>query len=368
MSSPAVLRRLLTDGRVSKDAHLHWPPLINGEVGPGWPLFAWVVVRNMFTAYGEDHRRLRRLVSSAFTTRRTAALRPRVEAIVTALLDELDAAATGEPVDLRDRYAYPLPIQVICELFGVEDPDAREEIRRCVDVFFRTTTAPEEAAAALPRMREVLRGLVQEKRARPTDDLSSALIAARDGGSALSEEELVDTLTLFLSAGHETTVNLLDNAVHAMLTHPAQLAMVRAGQATWDDVIEETLRAEPPVANLPLRFAVEDIQVDDDTTIGKAEAILVCLAAAGRDPDVHGADADLFDITRADKEHLAFGYGVHHCLGAPLARLEASIALPALFTRFPDLTLAAQPSELRPLDSFISNGHRTLPVLLRPTD
>ncbi|MFC4056658.1 cytochrome P450 [Actinomadura syzygii] len=366
VSSPALLRRLLTDDRVSKDAHLHWPPLINGEVGPGWPLFAWVVVRNMLTAYGDDHRRLRRLVTSAFTTRRTAALRPRVEAIVTALLDELDAAAPGEPVDLRDRYAYPLPIGVICELFGVEDPDAREEIRRCVDVFFRTTTGPEEAAAALPRMQEILRGLVQEKRAHPTDDLSSALIIARDEGSSLSEEELVDTLTLFLSAGHETTVNLLDNAIHAMLTHPAQFAMVRAGQATWDDVIEETLRAEPPVANLPLRFAVEDIQVDDGVTIGKGEAILACYAAAGRDPDAHGDDADLFDVTRADKEHMAFGHGVHYCLGAPLARLEASIALPALFRRFPDLALAVEPSELLPLDSFISNGHRALPVRLRP--
>ncbi|WP_242887951.1 cytochrome P450 family protein [Actinomadura litoris] len=370
VSGPEPLRRLLTDDRVSKDAYLHWPPLTNREVGPGWPLFAWVAVRNMLTAYGDDHRRLRRLASSAFTARRTAALRPRVEAIVAALLDGLDgldAAEPGEPVDLRDRYAYPLPIRVICELFGVEDAGVREEIRRCVDVFFRTTAGPEEAAAALPRMREILRGLIQEKRARPTDDLSSALIAARDQGSSLSEEELVDTLTLFLSAGHETTVNLLDNAIHALLTRPAQLAMVRAGRATWDDVIEETLRAEPPVANLPLRFAVEDIPLEDGVTIAKGEAILACYAAAGRDPDAHGADADLFDVTRADKEHMAFGHGVHYCLGAPLARLEASLALPALFERFPEMELAVEPGELLPLDSFISNGHRALPVRLRPT-
>ncbi|MBO2449717.1 cytochrome P450 [Actinomadura barringtoniae] len=373
VSSPELLRLLLTDDRVSKDAYLHWPSLINGEVGPGWPLFAWVAVRNMLTAYGDDHRRLRRLVSSAFTVRRTAAMRPRVEAIVADLLDELElelelgaAASPGEPVDLRDRYAYPLPIRVICELFGVDDPGAREEIRRCVDVFFRTTAGPEEAAAAFPRMQEILRGLVQDKRARPADDLSSALIAARDEGSPLSEEELVDTLVLFLSAGHETTVNLLDNAIHAMLTRPDQRALVQAGRATWDDVIEETLRAEPPIANLPLRFAVEDIELEDGVTLGKGEAILACYAAAGRDTGTHGDDAGLFDVTRADKEHMAFGYGVHYCLGAPLARLEAAIALPALFTRFPDLALAVKPDELQPLDSFISNGHRALPVSLTP--
>ncbi|MGI5171213.1 cytochrome P450 family protein [Spirillospora sp. CA-253888] len=366
VSSPALLRRLLTDDRVSKDAYLHWPPFINGEVGPGWQLFAWVAVHNMLTGYGDDHRRLRRLVSSAFTARRTTALRPRVEMIVADLLDELGSVAAGGPVDLRDRYAYPLPIPVICELFGIVDPGVREEIRRCVDAFFRTTTAPEEVAAAFPRMQEIMRGVVREKRARPADDLSSALIAARDEGSPLSEEELVDTLVLLLSAGHETTVNLLDNAIHAMLVHPGQLALVRAGQATWDDVIEETLRTEPPIANLPLRFAIEDIELDDGIVLGKGEAIPACYAAAGRDAHAHGDDADLFDVTRADKEHMAFGYGVHYCLGAPLAKLEAAVALPALFARFPDLALAAKPDELQPLDSFISNGHRTLPILLAP--
>ncbi|RFU40924.1 cytochrome P450 [Actinomadura logoneensis] len=366
VSDPALLRRLLTDSRVSKDAYQHWPPLAGGQVGPRWPLFAWVAVRNMFTAYGDDHRRLRRLVSSAFTVRRTAALRPRIEAVVAALLDEVAEAGAAGPVDLRERFAYPLPIQVICELFGVADEADREEVRRCVDVFFRTTATPEEAAAALPRLREILRGLVAEKRERPGDDLSSGLIAAREGGSRLSEEEMVDTLALFLSAGHETTVNLLDNAIHALLTRPGQLDLVRTGRATWDDVVEETLRAESPVANLPLRFAVEDIELDGGTVLRAGDAIVCCLAAAGRDPGLHGADAAVFDVTRADKEHLAFGYGVHHCLGAPLARLEAAIALPALFARFPGLTLAVDPAELRPLASFISNGHRALPVLVGP--
>lgn len=133
------------------------------------------------------------------------------------------------------------------------------------------------------------------------------------------------------------------------------------------DVVEETLRVDAPVASLPLRYAVEDLDIaelggPDGAFIGKGEAILVAYAAAGRDPERHGKDADRFDVTRADKEHLAFGHGVHHCLGAPLGRLEARIALPALFERFPDLQLAVLQEELRPVDSFISNGHRTLPV------
>jgi cytochrome P450 len=360
----SLLRRLLTDPRVSKDPRRHWPPWINGEISPEWPIFVWLAVNNMLTAYGPDHQRLRRLISSAFTTRRTAALRPRIEKIVTELLDGFAAVPPGARVDLREEYAYPLPITVICELFGIDDKAARDEMRRCVSTFFNTSAAPDEVAAAYPRMQELLGTLIAEKRKKPGDDLSSALIAARDEGSRLSEDELVSTLVLFVSAGHETTVNLLDNAIYTLLTRPDQLALVRAGRAGWDDVVEEALRAEAPIANLPLRFVVEDITLDDDVTLRGGEAILGCYAAAGRDPLVHGDDADRFDVTRANKEHIAFGYGVHHCLGAPLARLEATIALPELFERYPGLALAAEPGELRPLGTFISNGHRSLPVRL----
>jgi cytochrome P450 len=360
----SLLRRLLTDSRVSKDPRRHWPMWINGEISPEWPLFAWLAVNNMLTAYGDNHRRLRRLISSAFTARRTAALGPRIEKIVTELLDDLEAAPPGPPVDLREEYAYPLPIAVICELFGIDDEAARDEMRRCVNTFFNTSAEPDEVAAAYPRMQELLGALIAEKRKNPGDDLSSALIAARDDDSQLSEEELISTLMLFISAGHETTVNLLDNAIYTLLTHPDQLALVHTGHAGWDDVVEETLRAEAPIANLPLRFVVEDITLDDGITLRKGVAILGCYAAAGRDPLVHGDAADRFDVTRANKEHIAFGYGVHHCLGAPLARLEATIALPALFDRYPGLTLAAGPGELQPLGSFISNGHRFLPVRL----
>jgi len=367
VSDQALLRRLLTDSRVSKDAYQHWSAWINGEISSDWPLFPWIAVRNMLTAYGPDHRRLRGLAAGAFTTRRVAALRPRIDAIVGGLLNELADLSPHRPVDLRERYALQLPITVICELFGIGDEATREEVRRCVDLLFNIGKAPEETTTAtLQHLREILCGLVADKRERPSDDLSSALIAARDGNASLSEDELVDTLVLLVSAGHETTVNLLGNAIVAMLTNPGQLGLVRGGRVTWEDVIEETLRRQAPVPNLPLRFAVEDIDIGDGLTLRAGEAILACYLAAGLDPLTHGRNADQFDATRAAKDHLAFGHGVHHCLGAPLARLEAAIALPALFERYPDLTLAVSPGELLPMESFVSNGYRALPAWLTP--
>ncbi|MBE8473375.1 cytochrome P450 family protein [Streptomyces justiciae] len=370
VSSPALLRRLLADPRVSKDARQHWPRWIDGEVSPDWPLFTWVAVQNMFTAYGPDHKRLRNLVAKAFTARRTAALRPRVEAITDGLLDRVtEAGGDRQVVDLREEFCYPLPIQVIGELLGLPEEQG-PELRAVVDGVFHTSADAAEVADIYARFYAAMHQLVETKRALPGDDLTSALIATHDDdGAHLSEQELLDTLVLMVSAGHETTVNLLDNAVHALLTHPGQLALVRAGQASWDDVIEETLRAEAAVASLPLRYAVTDLDLaelggPEGAVIRAGEAILAAYAAAGRDPGHHGEDADVFDVTRADKDHLAFGYGVHHCLGAPLGRLEARVALPALFARFPGLALAVAPGELEPVDSFISHGHRSLPVRL----
>ncbi|MEU6068791.1 MULTISPECIES: cytochrome P450 family protein [Streptomyces] len=371
VSSPDLLKRLLTDPRVSKDPRQHWPRWINGEVSPEWPLFTWVAVQNMFTAYGGEHKRLRALVAKAFTARRTAALQPRIEEITKTLLDGLEEAGRrNSVVDLREGFCYPLPIQVISELFGLPEEQSAE-LRAVVDGVFHTSAGPEEVTDIYARLYAALGELVALKRRSPGDDLTSALIAARDdeGDTRLSEQELLDTLALMVSAGHETTVNLIDNAIHLLLTHPAQLARVRSGDASWDDAIEEVLRVDAPVASLPLRYAVEDLGMEEfggpaGVVIGKGEAILAAYAAAGRDPERYGADADRFDVARADKEHLAFGYGVHFCLGAPLGRLEARIALPALFDRFPGLRLAAKEAELEPVDSFISNGHRVLPALL----
>ncbi|MFJ2912619.1 cytochrome P450 [Streptomyces sp. NPDC087228] len=357
-----VLKRLLADDRVSKDPNQHWPAWRDGRFRESW-INTWVGATNMFTAYGTDHRRLRKLVSPAFTKRRTDALRPRIEEITATLLDRMAASPDGR-ADLRAAFAHPLPMAVICELFGVPE-DRRTDSARIVSAFFDTTATAVQALATLKEAHELLAGLVAAKREQPADDLTSVLIAARDEeGSSLTETELVGTLLLVLSAGHETTVNLIGNAVHALLTHPGQLALVRDGAVPWSEVVEETLRWAPPIANLPLRYAVEDIELPDGGTLARGDAILATYAAAGRDPRRHGADADVFDLFRADKEHLSFGHGVHFCIGAPLARLEASIALPALFARFPGLRPddASEPAD--PLDSFIACGFGTFPVRL----
>lgn len=369
MTDPALLKQLLTDPRVSKDPRQHWP-LFPDQILGTWPLALWVAVDNMFTAFGGDHRRLRRLVSPAFTARRMAALQPRIEEITQALLDELAATPAGESADLRERFAYPLPIRVITELMGLPE-HSQPDFRRTVDGVFDTTLSPDQAAANTKELYAILADMVAAKRARPGEDMTSVLIATRDDdeggdGSALTEQELLDTLLLVISAGYETTVNLLDQAIAALLTHPDQLALVREGKSAWTDVVEETLRYEAPVAHLPMRFAVEDIPLAQGLTIRQGDAILASYAAAGRHPDLHGATAETFDVTRVSKTHLAFGHGVHVCLGAALARMEGEIALRGLFTRFPDLALAVPASALRPGESFISNGHRELPVVLRP--
>ncbi|RJO73653.1 cytochrome P450 [Nocardia panacis] len=364
ITDQALLKGLLVDSRVSKDAKQHWPAFMAGEIPPDWPLFLWVAVSNMFTAYGADHRRLRKLVAPAFTARRTEALRSRIAAITAELLDELAATARRDGiVDLREGFAYPLPIRVISELMGVPE-ELNPGLRTCVDGIFDTSLTPEESQANYLEMYRILTELVAFRREHPGDDMTSLLVAPADEGAQLTEQELIDTLLLVISAGHETTVNLLDQAISALLTRPVERAKVLAGQVSWSDIVEESLRYEAPVAHLPLRFATDDLELGEGIRIAKGDPILASYAAANRDPKIHGDTADVFDPTRPNKEHVAFGYGAHHCLGAPLARLEAELALPALFERFPNMGLAVDVSELGAVPSFISNGHRRVPVTL----
>ncbi|RII13080.1 Cytochrome P450 107B1 [Streptomyces sp. YIM 130001] len=357
-----ALKEFLAHPDVAKNAE-HFTDLREGRIPDGWPLKTFATVQGMTTADGADHRRLRSLMSKAFTARRVAELQPRIEALTLSLLDGLDAAAAdGDGVaDLRAHFALPLPMGVICELLGV-DAEHHDRLHHLSNQIVATDIGPEEAMAANKEMVEVLGQVAASRAAEPGDDLTSALIAAREeNGDRLGPHELLGTLMLTIIAGHETTLNLITNAVRALCTHRDQLALVQAGKATWSDVVEETLRWDSPVSYFPFRYPTRDLTLDG-TTIPKGTPVLAGYSAAGRDPKAHGPEADRFDITRGTTRHLSLGHGAHFCMGAPLARMEATIALEQLFGRFPDLDLAVPEPELPRHASFVGNSVNRLPV------
>jgi 2-hydroxy-5-methyl-1-naphthoate 7-hydroxylase len=355
-----VLMEALAHPGVRKEAR-HWRPWAEGEIPMDWPLISWVAPDNMLTADGDRHRRLRALVSQAFTPRRVEALRPRVEKITGQLLDAVEAAGPG-PVDLRAGLALPLPMTVISELFGVGE-EHRDTLHTLIHRVFDATITPEVAARTNTDLQSFLSELAEEKAKNPGDDMTSALLDARaEGDERLSQSELVWTLILMIGAGYETTMNLIGNAVHALLTHPDQLALIRGGEASWADAVEETLRWDASVQYMPLRYTAEDVTLGG-VSVPKGEALLMGFGAAGRDPAQHGENADVFDLRRAQNSHLAFSHGPHFCLGAGLARLEGITALEQLFTRFPNLRLA-EGEEFPETASIVSSGLDRLPVVL----
>ncbi|WP_426568209.1 cytochrome P450 family protein [Streptomyces canus] len=314
-----------------------------------------VIGKHMLVSDPPQHTRLRSLVSRAFTMRRVEALRPRVQQITD---DLLDAMLPRGRADLVESFAYPLPITVICELLGVPEIDRAAFREMSTEVV--APTGADHGHDAFVRLGAYLAELIEDKRcAGPGGDLLSDLIrTTAEDGDRLSAEELRGMAFLLLIAGHETTVNLITNAVHALLTHPDQLAAVRADPALLDGVVEETLRWEGPVENATYRFAVEPLEIAG-VTIEKGDPVLIGLASADRDA-LRYPDPDHYDVRRDPRGHLAFGHGIHYCLGAPLARLEARTALRSLLDRAPGLTPDGPPGEWLP--GMLMRGMRSLPV------
>jgi cytochrome P450 len=307
-----------------------------------------------------DHDRLRKLVNKAFTARRVEQLRPRVTTIAAALLDDMSARAE---VDLLASFAFPLPITVICELLGVPVAD-RDQFRAWSATVVGDTVSPEVFQADATAMVGYFRALLAARRREPADDLLSALISARDEGDRLSENELLSMAFLLLVAGHETTVNLIASGTLALLLNPAELARLRADRSLLSGAVEELLRYVNPVNNATFRFTGEPVELGG-VSIGPGEVVLVSLSGANRDPSRYN-DPERLDLGRDSGGHVAFGHGIHYCLGAPLARLEAEIAFRALLQRFGSMTLAVRPDELRWRPSTLIHGLETLPVRLAP--
>jgi cytochrome P450 len=351
----ADVRAVLTDPRMAKDVR-RWP-----GGGRSRPSEATGVCAHMLHFDPPDHTRLRRLVQKAFTPRR-AALRPRAEEIAAGLLDAM-AAARGGITDLLGAYARPLPIAVLCELLGIQAADR---------AWIGATVAAYDECAEHERVERELAayftGLIAAKRAVPGDDLVSALVAASDsacaGGAAggLTGDELVSTVFLLVMAGFDTTVNLIASGALALLTHPEEAARLRRDPSLLPAAVEELLRFTNPVNHANDRFTTEDVPVGD-VVIPAGEWVLPAISSANRDP-AQFPGPDRLDLGRDTSGHVAFGYGVHYCLGAPLARMEAEVALGALLARFPGASLAVPPSELRWRPVSRMNGLESLPVRL----
>jgi cytochrome P450 len=359
----STLEAVLTHPDLSRDVR-HWSEEGRRALDPGGSIAQIVGDTSLVNAEGAEHRRLRGPLARAFSPRRVRGLRPRIEAVTAELVDRLAQAPPG-PLDLRREFAYPLPCEVIADLLGVP-PARRPELYEHGRVTSTTRDDRRRLAGARAGRRSVLTDVVAERRRSPGDDLISELVALEEDapeGGGLTAEEVIDTIEVLFVAGHVTTVNLITNAVRALLSSPGQLRMLRSGELPWDAAVEESLRLHSPLGVFPMRYAVRDVWIDG-VLVRKGEAVLACYAAAGRDPERYGERAARFEVSEHAPPHLSFGQGAHYCLGAPLARLQTGIALDALFGAFPDLAPAEPPDRLGGLDTVIAVSSRTLPVLL----
>jgi pimeloyl-[acyl-carrier protein] synthase len=333
---------VLRDPRFAKEAVMAFVAARFG-IAPG------TIGLSMLDRDPPDHTRLRSLVSKAFTPRVVERLRPRIQQIVEGLLARVEGAGS---MDLIEEFAYPIPVTVICELLGVPVEDHEQfkewslDIARGLDAVMLPVDSEVARRSGVARHALIgyFRGLIAERRASPRDDLLSALIAAEEAGDTLGEDELLATCILLLVAGHETTVNLIGNGTLALLRHPGELRRLRENPALITSAVEELLRYDGPVQRTA-RMPSDDVRIGG-RTIAKGEMVMPFIGAADRDP-AQFPDPDRLDITRSDNRHVAFGMGIHFCLGAPLARVEGQIAINVLVQRLPRLALATEKPEYR---------------------
>ena len=360
----ADVKAALSDPRMSAD---RITPFLESQSGGGQPEVRELCRQvGMWTVFTDPpaHSRLRGLMNQAFTSRAVIRLRPRIQEIVDDLIDRVQDQ--GRMDVIRD-YAYPLPVTVIAEMLGVPAED-RERLKSWSDelaLFIGSALATpdkyERAGRSILEMREYFHRLVAARRTRPQGDVMSVLIAAGERGEALTEEELVASCIMLLFAGHETTTNLIGNGVLALLRNKDQLELLREDLSLAPSAVEELLRYDGPTQAM-VRIAAEDLEILG-RRIERGNRIFAMINAANRDP-LQFRDPDRLDIRREKNPHLAFGYGVHFCLGAPLARLEAQIAIPALLRRLPELGLLTDSLEW--LNSLVFRGMKSLPVSFRP--
>lgn len=346
----------LTAPEVSKDS-VRLRELVEKLSPPGRPQFDEALSAHMLNSDPPQHTRLRKLVAKAFTPRRVETLRPRIESVTAELLDRLEQG--GEVVDLMETMAFPLPITVICELLGVPEAD-QADFRRWSNSLLGNANEPEQQAKDSQDLAAYLVGLIESKRATPTDDLLTDLIQVSEDNESLTQGELVAMSFLLLVAGHETTANLIGNGVRALLEHPEQLAELRAKPELIHNAVEEMLRYDGPVITGTIRMTTAPLTLGE-VTVPEDSFLLVGLGSANRDAN-RFENPDQLDIDRALGGHFGFGHGIHYCVGAPLARLEAVTAIGGLLARFPNLALAVPPEQLNYRHSVLIRSLQELPI------
>ncbi|MEZ4646510.1 MAG: cytochrome P450 [Chloroflexota bacterium] len=320
-----------------------------------------LINENMLFSDPPDHTRLRALVNQAFTPRRVEALAGVIGETAVSLLD---TAAERGTLELIADYALPLPVRIICALLGVPPAD-----QAAVSDWSQAIISPGSRGLNYSARRrkvkvfiDYLQAMFASRAAQPQDDLVTALVQAEEAGEKLNEKELSSMVALLLVTGHETTVNLIGNGVLALLQHPQQLARLRAGEANWETAVDELLRYDGPVETSTTRWVREDVLFRGQQ-MRRGDVMRAVITSANHDA-AQFDEADTLDVTRTDNKHLAFGLGIHYCLGAPLARLEGRIALPLLFARFPKLRLAVPPPELRWRSGVLFRGLEALPLII----